>query len=278
MLRMLHTTFSEPVGLEVLREVKALGFEGVRVDIMEATPDHELVCIEEAIGAGLIPLVIVRDAHQLFRLALHFTAPVLYELENEPDIGFPRRPPIPASRYRNMVLDAASTARAGGVSLYVGAISNPLQQERGRRLRYLGEIMSGLDHYPEVGVTMHWYRHGRGQDAHPGFRTLDDEVAAFRSVIGARPWGCSETGDHTGQQCWRTGWWRFGRTRCEQFDDDAVKERAQTRQRLFEQHGADFSVWYQLNDGPEATNSYGIRRQNGMWKPAAHMWHPAETV
>jgi len=288
MLKMLQTTFWKPVGRPLLKQIKALGFDGVRIDLLPTSVgvETELDCVTEALTAGLLPLIIVRDAHQLLRLVSYFGQDARYELENEPDIGFPgRRGPIHPNEYRVLMAEAASVAQAYGVILYVGAITNPIIHEDKRGLRYLGSVMGAVDYFPDVRVSLHWYRHGKGQDVHPQFTSLDHELDEFKRVIGPRAWACSETGDSTALEEWTTGFWFWKKRHRAQLSDIQVAARAIERYERFKRHGADFMVWYQLNDGPqwatERLDAYGIRYygDHGIggphWKPVAGIWQNA---
>ena len=68
---MLQTTFWEPIGDALMSQVRALGVEMVRVDVMRLTddPGTAAVCVDEARRAALRPFVIVKDAAQLDALA-----------------------------------------------------------------------------------------------------------------------------------------------------------------------------------------------------------------
>lgn len=277
MLTLLHSHVNAPLGTAVMIDLVRLGLHGCRVDLTDARDEVAEECLIEVRAHGLTPLAVIRDSAQLYRLGKAFPQ-ALWELENEPEIANQRRGAIAARDYRDMVVDAALVARAcpARPRLYVGAIANPtISEGHDRGLNYLAQVMPALAEFPEVGVTLHWYRAGRGQEWHRGFASLEAQVRAFRNVIGLdRHWAVSATGDHTARETWTTGRWWWQRTHTERFSDEEVAERAAARLQFFAEQGAAFVAWYQYKDGPSfcARDCYGIHRYSGQrnWKPVAY--------
>ena len=182
----------QPIGVDVCREIRAHGYDGVRCDVQHVPPAHDDLIVQvrdEAVAAGLRVLLIVSDG----RVIEHLGPSVDYELRNEPDLEGPT-----AETYRRLMRDTAQVALDRHATLYVGAISNLTA----RGLEYLRDLQPDLDALPDaVRVSIHWYPHRLDpRRAHPGFRTRLDEVRALEQVIGARRWAVTETGSHAARE------------------------------------------------------------------------------
>ena len=247
-----QTHFDALVGADTLNALKSLRFSMARIDAQASDDATTLAMADEAVAAGLRPLVIVRDGAQLDQLPDGIDA----ELRNEPDVNGPG----PAV-YAQLVRETAEIARLRQQRLWVGAISN-LNGRGLEYLRNLGELPA------DVGVSVHRYGDGTFEHAHDGFADRDAEVAALRAIIGDRPFGVSEFGYPKN----RYGWGPFRR--------QITPERAALllRQEIafWARHGAAWSVIYQLNDGPTDSREdrYGIRAFDGTWRPAARVLLP----
>ncbi len=270
----LHAVFNDPIGVDLCREIASLGFDGIRIDAQHATDAVLVEMVSQARVAGLSCLVIIRDGAQLQAAleALGTDPAVEWELRNEPDIEGPN----PAA-YCALMQDAADVANAKGVWLYVGVVSNP--HDRGRK--YMDALRSTLATLPPcVGVTWHRYPAGGYSESfarpHDGYGAREDEVAKMGALAGHRPFGISEAGYHTALRT--TGWWLWRRSR--RWTDDGVASLFAQEVQFWDAAGADFLVWYQLNDGPTDArlDRYGLRRIDGSWKPAASVLLPREAA
>lgn len=164
-----------------------------------------------------------------------------FELRNEPDLEGPT-----AQVYRGLMLDMARMA--AGRRVWVGAVSNFNQ----RGFDYLRALQPFPD---EVGISIHNYGDGQFAPSHARY-------AYFIEIIGQKPFVITEFGYPTADMSEETSaalirdefeWWA--------------------------QHGARFTILYQLNDGPNPdTESYGIRRVDGTWKPSATALQGSQVV
>lgn len=165
----IQTHFDSPADPQILQDLRRLGFQVARLDIQRTDLPTALGMIEQTKVAGLLPLVIVRDAGQMLQLP----ADIDFELRNEPDIEGPS-----AQTYRGLMHDMARVAN--GRRIWVGAVSN--FHDRGfKYLRELGPIPDNL------GVSIHNY--GDGQ-----FAPTEQRYAKFISIIGQRPFIITEFG------------------------------------------------------------------------------------
>ena len=255
--------FGELIGAATLAALNARGVGLVRQDgriggWQILTPDECTDLAQEVLDAGLQCLFVAHTFDQIRALP----DGVQVEWRNEPDI----EGPVPVA-YGAEIEIAAKIAGHRGLKLWVGGISNP--HARGRAyLEALRPVIAGLP--PSVGVTWHRYPVGTSNSPHTphaGFKTRDDEVAYIRHLIGDRAWAISECGYHTAGRS--VGWWLWKRTL--RWTDADVALYTSHDLNFYRQHGAEFSVVYQLNDAVPDTrlSRYGIRRVDGSWKPVA---------
>ena len=245
MIRGICAGFGELIGAATLAALKARGVGLIRQDgriggWQILTPDECADLAQEVLDAGLLCLFVAHTFDQIRALPNG----VQVEWKNEPDIEGP-----PAIAYGAEIEIAAKITGHRGLKLWVGGISNP--HERGRAyLQAIRPVIAGL--LPSVGVTWHRYPVSSSNSpwqAHDGFKTRDEEVAWVRSVIGDRDWAISELGYHTAPRT--SGWWLWKKTRRWTDADVAVNTAAELD--FFAQHGAAFTVVYQLNDAePES--------------------------
>lgn len=239
-----------------LDTIRALGFDGVRLDVQDMEASFRADLVREATTAGLIPFSIVRDATQMD--GVHEGMGVHVEIRSEPDI-WPDG--ISPHDYRMKIEAAYAAAKERGLQLWAGTVSN--LNERG--LHYL-EQLHPRDWPEDLPVSVHWYPHGGPTTPHPGFRSRDAEVETLVSIIGERAWGVSEFGYHTGRR------WCLG-VIPRRWTDDEVARFTEFEFKFWRRHGARFAVLYQWNDGytDDALGRYGIRRTDGTLKPVAHV-------
>ncbi|MGE0460888.1 MAG: hypothetical protein AB7Q16_05925 [Vicinamibacterales bacterium] len=276
MIRGLQAVFhGQPLGLDLLAELRAMGVEAIRADCQKLDDGHTLVTpertaevVREVTAAGLFCLATVYDPSQVALLQPGDHV----EFRGEPDIGHPGTyadtQPIPPDEYRRLLLEFHAAATARGLHVWAGVISNL----NTRGLEWLANARPDL--WPaDVGVAIHWYPHGDGPHVpHPGFRSRDHEVDVFQRVIGARPWIVSEFGYHTARRRVTRRIWGFdipvGYTR---WTDGEVARHVSVEWAFWERRGAVGAALFQLNDGPLDTmeHRFGIRRVDGGWKPVA---------
>lgn len=252
MRRLLQAVFNEPIPRQTMKEIAALGFDGIRIDAQQIeTATAMAALLDPALEAGLWPLVIVLDG----RACAWLPRGTAVELRNEPDLEGPS-----PQGYRQLLFGMREVADHFGLELWGGGISNLID----RGFDYLRVIADALpDH-----VSVHWYPHrpwlqGAGHEG----RTRADEIAVLRSIVGDRTIGVSEFGFHTAPVCHGWWWWR----RCRSLSDSDATAAIRAEFAFWQEHGAAFATLYQLNDGPGTgpLDRYGIRAVDGAWKPQA---------
>jgi hypothetical protein len=251
----LQAGFGDPLG-GVPRDLRALGFGMVRLDMQNVlSPALFRTLVAEVTNAGMTPLCIL-SPERMGVIPDNLTG-LDIEVLNEPDLQG-----LTPLRYVENVR-AVQAYAAGRHRIWAGGVSNLTT----RKVKWLREVVMRLS--PEVGVTVHRYpKNGEPpRTAQDGFRTREEEMAAVRSIVGTRPWGCSECGYHTGPQS--KGWWFWRRTW--RWTDAQIGVFGLEEMRYWRNAGAAFAVWYQLNDGTSADpiDRFGIRRLDGGWKPVA---------
>lgn len=249
MRHLLQAVFNAPISSEVCHQIRACGFDGVRIDAQQITTAAAMrALLDPVLAADLWPLVVVQDG----RACAWLPAGTAIELRNEPDLEGPS-----PDLYRHLLLGMQEVATAFRLELWGGAVSN--LNDRG--FRYLRAIADALP--PRVTVHRYPPDPWRPSAGHDG-RTRQQEVDTLRSIIGDREWGVSEFGYHTARIC--RGWWIF-RT-CHQLTDAQAAQSIRGEFAWWQAQGAAFATLYQLNDGPTATalDRYGIRTVEGDWK------------
>lgn len=255
MQRGLQAGFGDPLGAPLLADLRGRGIDLVRADLQHVTqPETAGGLIAELLDAGVRPLLIVRP-EQVGWIPAGTTLDL--ELLNEPDLaGW-------SPEHYATAICVAYAELAGRHRLWVGSVSNCSRE----RLAWLARVLPQVP--GNLGVTVHRYpkNGGRPSEGQTGFKSRLAEFEALRRIVGARPWGCSEFGYHGGLQ--QTGWW-FWRKRW-RWTEAQVAGFAAMEWQFWEQAGAAFAIWYQLNDGPasDPIDSFGIRRLDGSWKPVA---------
>ena len=255
MVKSLQAGFGEPLGAPLMTELYSRGVRGVRLD-MQGVTDASTLCAltDEALNAGLRPLLIINAMQPEW---IPSRVPLDIEFINEPDLAG-----WSASRYAT-ALCLVERRLDGKHRLWAGGVSNCTKN----KLRWLADVVRQIP--LGIGVSVHRYPKNGAKPIDPqeGFTTRAEEMRAIRAVAGARPWGCSETGYHTGPQ--KSGWWLW--TKRWQWTDNQVAAFARQEWALWESAGAEFCIWYQLNDGVsgDPIDHFGIRRLDGTWKPVS---------
>lgn len=263
---LLNAGFGRPLGDLTLRLIKGLGFSGVRQDATD--PRLVPALVDELVAADLDAVFIVRDLTQAFAVA-QATAPwdgFDIELGNEEDA---RQSPKDYAEWVYFVRDRLRDSYGFRPSLFTAGITTPDR----KRLEWLRTVYATGNIAADVGCAIHTYRTTQAPwEAHKGFRSREEEYRAVREITGPRRrLIVSEVGWHTAPSVHRYGpWGMFGRR--VQLTDEEVARYAVEECRIAADNGVESLTWFQLNDGPDATqyeHRFGIRRQDGVWKPVA---------
>lgn len=244
----LHCGFGEFLGADTLQSVKAQGFAVVRIDCQAQDNARTAQLAQEVIDAGLQPLVIVRRAEQMRVLP----EGALVEAGNEPDIA---RFGWSVNAYVQHAHECVAVAIETGQRLYVGVVSN--LNKRG--FRFLESLPWNAWPF-SVCCSVHRYPTGDSpRTPHGGCRNREDEIKKLREIVGTRrPVAVTEIGYSDGPDHWS--------------ENEVAAHLAWERQ-LFDAHGFELVVGYQINDGArdsrEPDDHYGFRRLDGDWKPVA---------
>jgi hypothetical protein len=276
----LNAGFGDPLAGE-FAGIATHGFSVVRQDVYaHQSSEDAAACVREFAGMPVTALFLIgggKISHPNGnRLEPHELAPLVglvvdtaaaagvtgyaIEIGNEPDIacpGYADHPEDFAEAIRQC-LEAARAHQCPG-PLITGGIAN--LNDRG--LRYLSRMLKAPS-MPADGVTIGFHRYpeaGHGPLApHDHFQSRDDEWAAFQQLVGTRPTACTEFGYHTAASHPQT------------LTDQNVAESVLWDLRFYDARQVGLACIYQLNDGPTDTwiNRYGVRAQDGTWKPVAH--------
>lgn len=256
----LQVGFGNLIGRDLLDELRdrfhALGIRSEYFGVQNAEDLRNL--IQEVVEAGLIPYSALRPDQFAWLPAVDVFGPLLVECWNEPDLGTPPTPRMSPEGYAADLRLAANLILPGH-RLWGGAISN-LTVEALNWLR--DSLAAGWP--PDAGVSVHWYP-PKGKlpprNQHKGFGSREHEVERLLSVIGDRPWGVSEIGYNDAE----------GLTRGQ------VLDATRWEREFWEQCGARFCLFYQVNDGPSGhyLDRFGWRTypQPGLpsqWKDVAN--------
>jgi hypothetical protein len=249
--------FGNLIGAELLADLRDRAVQAVRSEYFGVQNAHDLGnLIAEVVDAELIPYAALRPG-QFAWLPDQF-GPLMVECWNEPNIGTPPTPRMTPAEYA-AELRMAANLMSPSHQLYGGVISN-LTVEALNWLR--DSLAAGWP--PSAGVAIHWYP-PKGKlpprNQHKGFGSREHEVERLLSVIGDRPWGVSEIGYNDAE----------GLTRGQ------VLDATRWERDFWEQRGAQFCLFYQVNDGPSGhyLDHFGWRtyphpEQPPQWKDVAN--------
>jgi len=267
----LGTHFHARVDAATLDAIAMFGFGWARIDAQVASVELLADMIDETADAGLRPLPIVYDLERLELVAAH-AAVTDTEWGNEPDGDI-----LPAL-YREQLEPACSLAAAYGLRLWAPAISN-LDRDS---LRWLELVRA--DGWPAGlhGVSVHRYGDGTFEMPHDGFSSRADEVRRLKELCDGLPFSCTEFGYPTkgsaGTLHKRGKYLRPGF----HLSEDQQAANIAKEWQFWQAQGCEICALYQINDGPNADEGYGIRRclPDGTltdWKPAAYQVPQAPT-
>jgi hypothetical protein len=136
-------------------------------------------------------------------------------------------------------------------------------------LTYLERMLNqGLP--ADVIIGFHRYPKGlKPQNPQDGFSSRDAEWQELSRLANGRAVACTEMGHHTAPRKYKL-WGFIPMTK--RVSDDEVAEHVVFDLDYFRSRGCLLTAVYQLNDGPSDDihhDRYGIRRQDGTWKPVA---------
>ena len=267
MAAFLQAGFGDFLGADLLAELRALGWRGIRLEQGDTLDDTALLTME-VVEAGLQALVIVfRPEHTPVVL----DEGGMVEVENEPLIAYPdRRFPRDAMKVEDYITLARDCLTSAGDAfigqLWLGAV-HTLNPEC---LAYLDTIAINVE--GNYGVSYHRYTNGKDMwNPQPGMASREEEMRQLQALAGGRPLARTECGRHTAPDSRSYGVFNLRKETWQLTDDEVATDNA--AEIAFDaQWGVQFTTIYQLNDGPdpnEALDCYGIRRVDGTWKPSA---------
>lgn len=271
------------LGGDFLRTILSYGFDGVRVDVDER---HE-VAWEQARSFSRVPecfpifllcggsmrrhdgkpwganaiLDHVKDECAKLRDSGLLERELAIEIGNEPDIAddyWQDRPEYLGEVYQ------AAIGIVSSFSTKWRTLSPSISNLNERGLKYLKKMnLLSAD-----CIAFHRYPAGREfWDSHKGFRTRTEEVSKLREYSNGAPLWNTETG-------WAEFNGGYSLSECE------IAGRIEDEIQFWSDAGCEALTLYQINDSatkddPHASkdarrlSSYGFRRPDGVWKPAA---------
>jgi hypothetical protein len=262
---LLNAGFGSLLGVPTLQEIQRLGFTGVRQDILD--PGAAGALVSETIAASMPSLFIVRSEQQAVAAAraIRLWPSEGLEIGNEEDS---KQTP---KAYHRQLVSLASAIRAVNPSVRIWSAGITTLDTK--RLEWL-ETVYALGVPSDVGVAVHTYRQETGPSVPvEGSASRAEEFEKVRRFAGTiRPLAVSEVGWHTAPFKVKKGW--FGSS-TRMWTDEQVAGHLQGELTVAKVAGAEFCTIFQLNDndGPNTSANYegrfGIRRQDGTWKPQA---------
>jgi hypothetical protein len=180
------------------------------------------------------------------------------ELLNEPNLAG-----YSPARYQAWAWSVLPALFAKGCTVYAGCVSNQSKADHA----WLKAALTGLP--IAVRASGHRYPDSDQDPNRPkaGYGNRSDELRGWRDAIGGRRFAITEIGFHTAP--YSTGWWLW-KKRGQRTDEDVLRFLIRECG-IWKAAGADFSIVYQLQDGPGAgwIDRYGVRTAAGQWKTAA---------
>ncbi len=245
---------------EDLVQIRERRFSVVRIDCQNT--DDPMALIQPVLDAGLEPLAIIKRPEMLDRI----NEQLYVEFGNEACINLDNHWPGGLPEYREAA-EAAVTLSRGRHRLFVGAVAN-LEPRDFRWLRGLpwaswpSWVGCAIHRYPGAGFAQGKqkpFEDWIGEPWTPRRYTRDGELDALKALCGERPYALTET-----------GYARSGYTPADQAQNMAMERE------LFEKHGFEIAVGYQLRSEPDEMNgaeSYGFRKNDGVaWWPQTEAW------
>jgi hypothetical protein len=259
----LQTCFNSPLDTPTLTAVAGFGFGWARIDAQTCSQETLLAMRHDAVAVGQTPVTIVADLGRLEALPAGDWA----EWGNEPDGDI-----LPAF-YRQGLDEACRVAEARGLRLMAPAISN-LDRDS---LRWLERVRSTGWPPGLTAISAHRYGDGTFDWAHDGFRDRSEEVEALQDLCDGLPYFITEFGYPTCQMSVRMRGNKHGGRRMTPPEGLTEAQQAANIARewaFWREEACATPFLYQINDGPNADEGYGIRRwvEGALdgWKPSAY--------
>jgi hypothetical protein len=261
--------FGLPLGADIYQALAARHWDMARIT---ASGDRALNqrMVDEVVEQGIRPLVLCFPEQVQ-------TIPEWVDIEilNEPDIGGHQWPKINPEAYAQLVNEIMPIARERHMRVWAGAISNTSKEG----LAWLGRAVALLA--DDVGVSIHRYPQRPGDAPsvpRTGHASRATEIAVVKAIVGNRPWGVTEFGWKQDPYNTASSWWeRFlgllGVSYTTRLTDAQQAQYASDEFDLWlNTAGAEFAIWYQLNDA-DGKELFGLRRVDGTWKPVADIFN-----
>jgi hypothetical protein len=287
MLIGLNAGFGDPIAFE-FPNLTPRGFTVVRQDLRAHFDDGYLrSLVQEFTAAPVTPLFLLAGGHidtpdHLSRIEPHEIAALGHrvvaaateaglanywiEVGNEPDLShvdYRTRP----QDFAIAVQQTFDAVRAAG---FIGpVVSGGIANLSRASLTYLERMLNeGLP--ADIVIGFHRYPRGLGpENPQHGFASREDEWQELQRLANGRAVACTEVGHHTAPRKHTLLGFIPWNTRV---SDDHVAAHVVFDLEFFRSRGCLLTAVYQLNDGPSNDlhlDRYGIRRQDGTWKPAA---------
>jgi hypothetical protein len=287
MLLGINAGFGAPIAFE-FPHLTSRGLTVVRQDLRaHFADDHLQALVHEFAGAPVVPLFLLAGGHidtpdGVSRIEPHEIAALgqrvvghaaevgltdyWIEVGNEPDLAhvdYKTRPADFAVAVQQ-TFDAVRAAGFGG-PVVSGGICNLSRAS----LTYLERMLNqGLP----ADVIVGFHRYPRGltpENPQDGFSSRDAEWQELQRLANGRAVACTEVGHHTAPREYRL-WGIIPMKR--RVSDAEIAQHVVFDLHYFKSRGCLLTAVYQLNDGPNNDlhlDRYGIRRQDGTWKPVA---------
>ncbi len=262
----LNCGFGAPIGGDDLRQIRELGFWGIRQDVL--TPSSVEALLDDVTGSGLFPLFVAAEeytAARLVRIARdRGWQPDSYAVEfmNEANRV------TTAAQYAQMFSRCESAVRDidPDVQLVVSGISSVTAVN----CAWLEQALTGAGGRAIVGF--HGYRRESQPspfDAQVGFNSRSQEFADLHRMAGVRQLWSTEVGWHSAQRTTGSCFWK----RKWRLSDSEIAANLREEIKLNDAAGVEVLVIYQYRDGPSdmAEDRYGIFTFGGQAKPQAHI-------
>lgn len=286
MLLGINAGFGAPIAFE-FPNLTPRGFTVVRQDLRAHFDNDRLrALVQEFAGAPVAPLFLLAgghidtpegdrvEPHEIAALGQRVVALAAeagltnywIEVGNEPDLAHVDYRTRPAD-FAIAVQQTFDAVRAAG---FLGpVVSGGICNLSRASLNYLERMLNqGLP--ADVVVGFHRYPKGlTPENPQDGFSSRGAEWQELQRLANGRAVACTEVGHHTAPREYRL--WGFIPMRRRVSDED-VAAHVVFDLNYFKSRGCLLTAVYQLNDGPSNDlhlDRYGIRRQDGTWKPVA---------
>jgi hypothetical protein len=221
------------LGDELCAELVKYGIHHFRLSAVESNLDQCNVMLAECDRARVNHLLIVQHLDLLKQIKNRNI-----EWCNEPDGD------ILPQHYWETFMDAYEICKTNNNRLHGPAISN-LDRDS---LNWLSAFV-GIGIPRDVVITYHHYTPGiYFWQAHKGFSSRQEEMDRLKAIVGNRRIACSESG----------------------YNDEEENRQAENiikEIEFAELNKLEFWTYYQINSDPTSGDNFGVRRDDGSWKP-----------